>query len=145
MLLSEDLWFLHLCLKLIIVDPTYCMVALLYWLLFFAATENFVFVLFLSFITFQFKIFFVVCYYFVSKFTRTTVLKLDFYFYCIAVEYFLYWWFSTRDVIIKFKNCYLILELTVKLNGRMKNFVYLFHCILFLYDRIILSYFKLSL
>ena len=64
------------------------------------------------------------------------------YFNCVAIEYFLYGWFSFKDVLIKFKNGLLILELTVKLNGGLINItsVFVFYFFLIEWSCFILNY-----
>ena len=63
----------------------------------------------------------------------------------LRLSILLYGWFSSKDVVIRFKNCLPFLELTFKLDGGLKNIISLFLCILFLFNKVVLSYFKVSL
>ena len=75
------------------------------------------------------------------------LLKLAVELYDILIVFrlniFLYGWFSSKDVLIKFKNCLPILEFTVKLNGGLKYIIFLF--LLLVFNERFLSYFMFCL
>ena len=117
MLLIEDLWFVFLFLKLFSVNPKYCLVVLLvvivalyiilqirYWLFkgqrCWWQLQSLSFVLLLLFVSFLFKI--------LLLSAIILLLKLLVQLYDILIvlrlNIFLYGWFSSNDVVIKFKN-----------------------------------------
>ena len=131
-LFNDDLWFLDLCLKVLPVDPKYCFVVLFdvivslyimfetrHWLFkgqgSLRQLQSLSFVVLLSFILLFFLL---LC-------AIILLLKLLVQLYDILIvlrlSILLYGWFSLKDVVIRFKNCLPILELTFRLNGGLKS------------------------
>ena len=133
------MWFLYLFLKVFPVDPKYCLVVLsvvivaLYimleikhWLFkgqgSLRQLQSLSFVLFLSFVLSLFKIL-LLC-------AIILLLKLLVQLYDILIvlrlNILLYGWFSSKDVVIKFKNYFSILEFIFKLNYWKIKYLFFF-------------------
>ena len=133
-LLNNDLWFLYFCLKLRPVDPQYYLVVLsvlivaLYikleirhWLFkgqgSLRQLQSLSFVLLLSFVLSVFKILFLCAIFLLLK----LLVQLYDNLIVLRLNIFLYRWFSSKDVVIKFKICFPTLEFTFMPNGGLKN------------------------
>ena len=158
-LLNDDLWFLYLSLKVFPVDPIYCFVVLFdvtvaLYIIFdtrhigglngkvlYGNCKVYLLWFFYRLYCFFLK-FFIVCA--IILLLKLLVKLYDILIVC-RLNILLYGWFSSNDVVIRFKNCLATLELTFRLIGRLKNIMSIFLCVLFLFGKLVSSYFKVSL